>query len=132
MGVFLSPFLSLTSVTASQFEEVTPHVLIYHDVVNVGIIRSNGKTLLIDSGDGSILQAANQAGLTSIDWVLYTDHERDHCAGADRLKKAGAKIAVPAAEAEFFRDATEFCSKPTGSWIIATTFVLTCSCSGAQ
>jgi glyoxylase-like metal-dependent hydrolase (beta-lactamase superfamily II) len=107
-GFFLSPFLSLTSVTASQFEQVTPHVLIYHDVVNVGIIRSNGKTLLIDSGDGSILQAVREADITSIDWVLYTDHERDHCTGADRLRKAGAKIAVPAAEAEFFRNATEF------------------------
>src|SRR5208337_855344 len=36
-----------------------------------------------------------------------TDHHRDQCSSASRFKQAGAKIAVPAAEADFFRNATE-------------------------
>jgi len=63
--------------------------------------------LLIGSGDAAILKAARSLGINSIDWVLYTDHHRDQCSGAARLKKAGVKIAVPAAEARFFRNATE-------------------------
>jgi glyoxylase-like metal-dependent hydrolase (beta-lactamase superfamily II) len=89
-------------------ERITPSTAVYHDVVNVGIIQRNGKVLLIDSGEGSILRAAKELGIGPIDWVLYTHHHRDQCSGAPLLKKAGVKIAVPAAEARFFRDATQF------------------------
>ena len=49
-----------------------------------------------------IVAAAKSLGIGPLEWVLDTDHHRDQCAGAARLKQAGAKIAVPAAEAEFF------------------------------
>lgn len=105
--LFLFP--SLASSGAGQaLERITPRAAVYHDVVNVGIIQRNGKALLIDSGEGSILRAAKELGIGSIDWVLYTHHHRDQCSGAPLLKKAGVKIAVPAAEARFFRDATQF------------------------
>ena len=89
-------------------EPVSPHVRVYHEVVNVGVIQKNGKTILIDSGEGAVLSVLKRLGNPSIEWVLYTHHHRDQCSGAARLKKAGAKIAVPAAEAQFFRGATEF------------------------
>ena len=91
---------------SSAFESVSAHVRIFHDIVNVGVIERNGKALLIDSGEGNILKAAKEAGISSIEWVLYTDHEREHCSGAPALKKAGVKIGVPAGEAEYFRNAT--------------------------
>ena len=92
---------------ATTFEALTAHAGIFHDTVNVGVIRSHDRAILIGSGDGAILEAAKSLGIQSIDWVLYTDHHRDQCEGAARLKKAGVKIAVPAAEARFFRDASE-------------------------
>lgn len=104
LGLWQAP----AGTAPSQFESVTQHVRIYHDVINVGMLRSHGKTLLIDSGEGSILQAAKKAGISPIDWVLCTHHHRDQCSGAALMKKIGAKIAVPAAEAQFFRNATEF------------------------
>ena len=100
-----------TQTSPSRFESLSEHLGVYHDVVNVGVIQKNGKTLLIESGEGRILNAPRNSGLNSIDWVLYTDHHRDQCSGAGRLKKAGAKIAVPAGEAEFFRNATEIWRK---------------------
>jgi glyoxylase-like metal-dependent hydrolase (beta-lactamase superfamily II) len=66
----------------------------------VAVIQRNGRSLLIGSGDGTVLAAAKRSGINSFDWVLYTDHHRDQCAGAALLKKAGVKVAVPAAEAE--------------------------------
>ncbi len=93
--------------TVTPYEPLTSHVALFHDVVNVGVIRSHNKALLIGSGDAAILGAAKRLGINSIDWVLYTDHHRDQCEGAARLKQAGVRIAVPAAEARFFRDATE-------------------------
>ena len=102
----LVPTLLCQTPGQPQFEPVTPHVGIYHDATNVAVFQRNGKSLLIGSGDGRILVEAKKLGIGPIDWVLYTDHHRDQCAGAAMLKKAGAKIAVPAAEAEFFKNAT--------------------------
>jgi glyoxylase-like metal-dependent hydrolase (beta-lactamase superfamily II) len=92
-----------------RFRHITRHLGIYRDgVVNVGVVRRNGKVLLVDCGEGSIVEAAKSLQLGAIDWVLCTDHHRDKCSGAPLLKKAGVKIAVPAAEALLFRDATSF------------------------
>ena len=108
-------FLSFASLLFSQisgkafrtsFEALTPHVGIYHEAINVAVIQRNGTSLLIGSGDGAVLEAAKNLGIGSIEWVLYTDHHRDQCASAALLKKAGVKIAVPAGEAEFFKNAT--------------------------
>lgn len=91
-----------------MFDAITPHVRVYHDAVNVGLIERNGRGLLIDSGEGSVLQAAKHVGINRIDWVLYTHHHRDQCSGVELLRKAGVKLAVPDAEANFFRNASDF------------------------
>ena len=57
---------SRTPSSRPLLESLTPHVAIYHDVVNVGVIRSHDKALLIDSGEASILKAAKKLGLGSI------------------------------------------------------------------
>jgi glyoxylase-like metal-dependent hydrolase (beta-lactamase superfamily II) len=105
---FAWPLLGQISGEAfkTQFEALSPHVGIYHEVINVAVIQRNGKSLLIGSGDGAVLEAAKKLDIGSIEWVLYTDHHRDQCASAALLKKAGVKIAVPAGEAEFFKNAT--------------------------
>lgn len=102
------PAITQSGKRPRQFEALTSHVGIYRDVINVGLIRQGGKALLIDSGDATVLDAARSLGVTSVEWVLYTHYHRDQCSGASRLKRAGAKIAVPAAEAKLFSDATKF------------------------
>jgi glyoxylase-like metal-dependent hydrolase (beta-lactamase superfamily II) len=91
-----------------RWQLLSEHVGLYRDVVNVGVIRKNGKALLIDSGEGSVLNEGRKLRLGSIEGVLYTHYHRDQCSGAPALKKAGVKINVPASEARFFRNATEF------------------------
>ena len=92
-----------------HFEQVSPHIRIYRDgVVNVGVIERNGKTLLIDCGRGSILEATSKKQVAPVDWVLFTDHHRDKCSGSTAMKNAGARLAVPQAEEHLFRSATEF------------------------
>lgn len=104
----ITGLLQGAEITPGTFEPVTSRAGIYHDVVNVGVIRSNGKALLIDSGESSILRDAKRLGASSIEWVLYTHYHRDQCSGARLLKKTGAKLGVPASEAEFFRNANDF------------------------
>lgn len=96
------------AASRSRFERVTRSVCIYKEVGNVGVIQRNGEVLLINSGAGSILEAVRNAGMGSIAWTLFTDHEREHCSGASLLRQAGTKLAAPSAEARFFDQATEF------------------------
>jgi len=77
-------------------------------VINVGVIIVNGKALIIDSGEGDILKAAESLGISEIEWVLYTHFHRDQCAGAGLLEQSGVKLAVPASEEAYFHQATEF------------------------
>lgn len=87
------------------FEFITDRVRLFRDSVNVGIVRAGKKALLIDSGDASILAYTAQSGI-SIERVLYTHYHRDQCSGVSRL--APAQIVVPASEAAFFTDASQF------------------------
>jgi len=77
-------------------------------VINVGVINVNGKALIIDSGEGDIMEVAESLGISDIEWVLYTHFHRDQCAGAGLLKQSGVKLCVPASEADYFHQATEF------------------------
>lgn len=101
-------FLASSRASEPRLQQLSEHVGLYRDAVNVGVIRKNGKTLLIDSGEGSILEETNSLPLGAIDGVLYTHYHRDQCSGASKLKTAGVQISVPASEAAFFRNATEF------------------------
>ena len=92
----------------SRFQTLSPPIEVYRGSINTGIIRSRNRALLIDSGDGSVLDAIRKRGIVSVEWVLFTHYHRDQCSGVSQLKAAGAKIAVPAAEAWLFRDATDF------------------------
>ena len=42
----------------SLLETISENVSVFHDVVNVGVIQAQGKILLIDSGESSILDSA--------------------------------------------------------------------------
>ncbi len=91
-----------------RFRRITSSVYLFEDVGNVGVIRRNGELLLINSGAGSVVGAARNARMGLITWAIFTDHEREHCSGANLLKKAGVKLAAPVAEARFFNHATDF------------------------
>jgi glyoxylase-like metal-dependent hydrolase (beta-lactamase superfamily II) len=75
------------------------------DTCNVWVIERGGRTLLIDAGDGSV---AETLGDRPVDWVLHTHHHREAAFGAALLADRGARLAVPAAEADRFADATGF------------------------
>jgi len=105
--ILFTSFSESLAVSPFQFTEpgvdsVSPHVYIYHDVINVGVIIVNGKALIIDSGEGNILEAAESLGISEIEWVLYTHFLRDQCAGAGLLEQSGVKLAVPASEEAYF------------------------------
>ncbi len=117
-ALFLCSTLLMASASAlcalhedrGDFETLTSDLGIFRDVVNVGVLQRNGKTLLIDCGEGRILGRVRALKLGPIEWVLATHHHRDQVSGLGRLKSAGARVAVPAAEWEYFAEAEKFWS----------------------
>jgi glyoxylase-like metal-dependent hydrolase (beta-lactamase superfamily II) len=82
----------------SRFTEVAPEIFRWSDTCNVYVLRDGDAALLIDLGDGSVLDALGQIGVRRVEWVLFTHHHREQCQGGARLKDLGAKVAAPELE----------------------------------
>jgi len=59
------------------FTEVAPGIHCWSDTCNVYVIKDGSAAILIDLGDGSVLDALPQLGVTQVEWVLYTHHQRE-------------------------------------------------------
>lgn len=97
----------------ATFTEVASGILCWTDTCNVYVIKEGTAAILIDLGDGSVLDALPQIGVTQVEWVLYTHHHREQCQGHAKLAghavgKGGVKVAVPANERELFEKPLAF------------------------
>src|SRR3954471_4059627 len=90
------------------FTQLTPDTFLWSDTCNVYVIRDGDTALLIDLGDGSVLGALGEIGVTKVEWVLFTHHHREQCQGAAKLAGSGAKVAVGEAERAFFEEPLSF------------------------
>ena len=79
-----------------------PDLYRWTDTCNVYVLRDGDAALLIDLGDGSVLDHLGEIGVKRVEWVLFTHHHREQCQGASRLKGSGAKVAGPEAERALF------------------------------
>lgn len=82
--------------------ELSPHLLVYHGPVNVGIVRDGPQAMLIDCGDGSVGDVLATLGIRSVEQLVFTHHHRDQACGAGRFTSDGAKVGVPAEEQAWF------------------------------
>jgi len=74
----------------------------HRDTCTVYIIPSGRDGVLIDCGDGSVLDHLPDYGVDRVTDVLMTHHHRDQGQGLARLAAAGARIWVPHQEQDFF------------------------------
>ena len=81
-----------------HFTEILPGIFQWTDTCNVYVIRDGDAALLIDLGDGSVLDHLGEIGVKHIEWVLFTHHHREQCQGGVKLKGTGAKVAASAIE----------------------------------
>ncbi len=68
------------------------------DVVNVYVLRQGDAAILVNLGDGSVLQHLEKLGIEHLEWVLLTDHHRENSLGYRELDGWQAKIAAPERE----------------------------------
>ncbi|HRY50139.1 MAG TPA: MBL fold metallo-hydrolase [Candidatus Paceibacterota bacterium] len=87
---------------------LAPDLFVWTDTCNVWVLRDGDAALLIDLGDGSVLDHLDDIGVKRVEWVLFTHHHREQCQGASRLVGRGAKVAAPDAERALFERPTDF------------------------
>ena len=63
-----------------------PGLYAWTDTCNVYVLKDGEATLLIDLGDGSVLDHLGEIGVKQVEWVLFTHHHREQCQGAPKLK----------------------------------------------
>ncbi len=112
--LFCASFTALMAQTfpneysEGKFEQVDTHIYLWRDVSNVYVIKDNNRALLIDLGNGSVLDHLSDIGIEKVDWVLFTHHHREQSQGYPLLKKWKAKVAVPEEERLLFEKPTSF------------------------
>jgi len=116
-GVLVSGILSIaaTSVFAASFSRPVAKsdrdLFLWTDTCNVYVLRDGDAALLINLGDGSVLDHLSEIGVKRVEWVLFTDHHREQCQGASKLgrwRERGLKIAAPEAERALFERPLDF------------------------
>ena len=113
-----APVSSLPKTGSGGFVQVDnsifPNLFVWTDTCNVYVIRDGDSAILIDLGDGSILDRLPEIGVRQAEWVLFTHHHREQCQGYPRLKGKDTKVAAPQAERALFeRPSTFRKTKPT-------------------
>ncbi len=109
-----NPALLSTALNATKSNlrlvdaQLDPDLFVWTDVCNVFVLRDGDAAILIDLGDGSILEHLPEIGVKRVEWVLFTHHHREQCQGTSRLEGSGAKLAGPEAERALFEKPAEF------------------------
>ncbi len=85
-----------------------PGLYVWTDTCNAYVIKDGDAALLIDLGDGSVLDRVGEIGVKKVEWVLFTHHHREQCQGGSRLATEGIKVGGPAAERELFEQPAKF------------------------
>ena len=99
-----------------QWTRLSNHVCVHHGAINVGIVQDGRRALLIDYGDGDVLETLRALGADRVDAVLFTHYHRDQASGARAASDAGARMGVPAEEVALFSDVERYWHDPAQRW----------------
>jgi glyoxylase-like metal-dependent hydrolase (beta-lactamase superfamily II) len=83
-------------------------LFLWKDVCNVYVLRDGDAALLIDIGNGRVLEHLGELGIKKVEWVLLTCHHREQCQGHPKLKSWRSQIAAPEGERALFEHPADF------------------------
>jgi glyoxylase-like metal-dependent hydrolase (beta-lactamase superfamily II) len=84
-----------------------PDLYLWTDTCNVWVLKDGDRALLVDLGDGSVLDRLKDIGVAGVDWVLLTHHHREQLQGARKLPP-DVRVAAPEAERELLENPMKF------------------------
>jgi glyoxylase-like metal-dependent hydrolase (beta-lactamase superfamily II) len=79
---------------------INPRVSRFRDTCNVYVLRSGTEAILVDFGDGDVLDHLEELGVERVTDVLLTHHHRDQLGGLQRAVDAGIRVWAPPSEVE--------------------------------
>src|SRR3954449_2957027 len=82
----------------AKVETLSPHLSCFRDTCNVYVVRSGRDAILIDFGDGDVLDHLEELGVERVTDVLVTHHHRAQLGGLARAVAAGIRVWVPPLE----------------------------------
>lgn len=82
--------------------EIVDGVHLFRNTCNVYVVVRDREAVLIDFGDGSVLDHLDEFGADRVTDVLVTHHHRDQVQGLHRAVAHGARIWVPPVERDLF------------------------------
>lgn len=85
-------------------KKLTERLFQHESTCHVYVVKQGDTAVLIDFGDGSVLDGLPSIGVKRVAAVLMTHHHRDQGQGLPRAVAADIPIYVPHAEQELFRD----------------------------
>lgn len=104
--------LSAAAAAGAQLRPVTigpeKDLFVWTDTCNVYVLRDGDAAMLIDLGDGSVLDHLAEIGVRRVEWVLFTHHHREQCQGAAKLEPWKPQIGVPEIERVLFEKPATF------------------------
>jgi glyoxylase-like metal-dependent hydrolase (beta-lactamase superfamily II) len=77
---------------------IPPRVSCFRDTCNVYVLRSGVEAVLVDFGNGDVLDHLGDYGVERVTDVLLTHHHRDQLGGLRRAADAGIRIWAPPVE----------------------------------
>ncbi len=80
----------------------------WESTCNSYLLRSGDRAILIDLGDGSVVDQAKMLGVHQIDWVLFTSHHRERSQGFSAVDRAVTRFIGPTLEREFFEQPVSY------------------------
>ncbi len=106
-SILFAATLSCGSAHAA-FQEAAPEVFVWQSTCNTYVLRDGDAALMIDLGDGSVLEHLGEIGVKRVEWLLFTGHHRELLQGAGKLDRAVTQAAAPKEEQAFFETPTMF------------------------
>lgn len=100
--------ITLQSLALAEFQQPVPGVQLWQDTCNVYVLKHEDAALVINLGDGTVLEHLAEIGVKRVEGVLLTDHHRELCQGAQKLDRAVTMIAASADEKEILEGPLSF------------------------
>ncbi len=88
-------------------QKILDNLYLFKDTCNVYVIRNGHEAVLIDFGNGDVLDNLAEIGVKHVTDVLMTHHHRDQGQGLNRAADAGINICVPHIEQDLFQNINE-------------------------
>ena len=111
-AILLLIFTACAPVHAGGFTQpdakTHPDIFLWSDTCNVWVLREGDAALLINLGDGSVLDHLKDVGVKRVEWVIFTDHHRELCQGIARLDRKVTQVAAPKDEQELLENPLQF------------------------